>query len=241
MNKRKLIFFVPILLILIGGYYIFDYYTGNHIEIDDVFKENASDDQVAEDQVAEDQSTVQSNEDLSLEPFDLNGDWEISEDSSVYLSIKTSKEEVNIRFSEVSGRWEINQAELNLTEANAIVGINSIDSGNGQRDSHVKGDRFLKAEQFPEATFQLHSIENWSTEWQSGQTNSILLTGDLTIKDITKSVTFETEVLPENEILKLKADTSVTFDDFGMKNPHTVLLDTENDVLITLQLVLIKK
>ncbi|WP_160646473.1 YceI family protein [Chengkuizengella marina] len=234
MNKRKLIFIVASLLILICGYYIFDYYTGNHIIIDDVFKESATKD------VKEQSDDVQSSENFTVESFDWDGEWEISEDSAVYLSIKTSKEEIIIQFSEVSGSWEINQTEPNLMEANAIVNINSIDSGNGQRDSHIKGDRFLQAEPFPEATFQLHSIENWSNEWQSGQTNFILLTGDLTIKDITKTVTFETEVLSENDILKLKADTTVTFNDYGMNNPHTVLLDTENDVLITLQLVLNK-
>ncbi|MDP5272924.1 YceI family protein [Chengkuizengella axinellae] len=235
MKKNKLLISSVIaLVIIIGGYFAFDYYAGNHIEINDVFEETEENETMVQDE----QPAAQSNTDFTSEELDLNGEWEITEDSNVYLSIKTSKEEVNIQFSDVSGQWNINQNEPNLVEAEATVGITSIDSGNSQRDSHVQGLRFLDAEQFSEATFELQSIEQFPDLWLSGETNSILLKGDLTIKGITNQVTFEAEVLPENDELKLKAETIVTFNDFGMENPHTVVLDTENDVKITLQLVL---
>ncbi len=61
----------------------------------------------------------------------------------------------------------------------------SFDSGDANRDGHVKGADFFDVEQFPELTFT-------STELSAaGETYE--LTGDLTIRGITSPVTFETE------------------------------------------------
>ncbi|WP_155703560.1 hypothetical protein [Paenibacillus psychroresistens] len=42
-------------------------------------------------------------------------------------------------------------------------------------------------------------------------------------------------------MLKLKGDTTVTFADFGLTNPHLVTLTTQEDIKIILQLVLSDK
>ena len=59
--------------------------------------------------------------------------------------------------------------------------VNSIDTQNEQRDTHLKGDDFFNAEKFPKITFVSTGIEK-----KSG--NESLVTGDLTIRDITKPI-----------------------------------------------------
>ena len=59
--------------------------------------------------------------------------------------------------------------------------VNSIDTQNEQRDTHLKGDDFFNAEKFPKITFVSTGIEK-----KSG--NESLVTGDLTIRDVTKPV-----------------------------------------------------
>ncbi|MFC5137335.1 YceI family protein [Actinomycetospora rhizophila] len=62
-----------------------------------------------------------------------------------------------------------------------VIAANSLNTGQEQRDGHVQGDDFLAVNVYPEITFRSTSVE------QDGDTYNI--TGDLTIRDITKSVT----------------------------------------------------
>ncbi|MGZ3778881.1 MAG: YceI family protein [Mucilaginibacter sp.] len=64
--------------------------------------------------------------------------------------------------------------------------INSVDTGQEQRDAHLKGADFFDAEKYPHITFKSTSITKESDD-------DYELTGDLTIKGITKPVTFEVE------------------------------------------------
>lgn len=59
--------------------------------------------------------------------------------------------------------------------------VNSIFTNSEQRDSHLKSDDFFAAEKFPKLRFTSKSITKKSEENYS-------LTGDLTIRDVTKSV-----------------------------------------------------
>ena len=93
--------------------------------------------------------------------------------------------------SKVRGQFTDAAATLDLAEdvadskINATIKTASFDSGDANRDGHVRGADFFDVEQFPELTFASTSITG------SGETYQ--LTGDLTIRGITKPVTFETE------------------------------------------------
>jgi polyisoprenoid-binding protein YceI len=63
--------------------------------------------------------------------------------------------------------------------------INSIDTNNEQRDTHLKSDDFFNAEKFSELKFVGKKYES------SGDTAK--LHGDLTIRDVTKPVTVNVE------------------------------------------------
>ncbi|MNC71112.1 YceI-like domain protein [compost metagenome] len=66
------------------------------------------------------------------------------------------------------------------------------------------------------------------------------MTGTLTVKGIEKEVTFDSQAVYSGGQLMLSGTTTVTFADFGMKNPHSIVLDTENDLEVRLELVLSK-
>ncbi|MEO6523369.1 MAG: YceI family protein [Mucilaginibacter sp.] len=59
--------------------------------------------------------------------------------------------------------------------------VNSIDTNQEMRDGHLKGAEFFDAEKYPKITFKSTAITADS------------LTGDLTIKDVTKPVTLDLE------------------------------------------------
>ena len=62
----------------------------------------------------------------------------------------------------------------------------SIDTGNGQRDEHLRNGDFLEVEKYPTITFV-------STKVEQTDGNTYAVTGDLTIKDVTKPVTVNFE------------------------------------------------
>lgn len=63
--------------------------------------------------------------------------------------------------------------------------INSIDTGNGDRDGHLKSGDFFDAEKYPAITFKSTSVEKDGGDY--------VIKGDLTIKDVTKAVKLNAE------------------------------------------------
>ena len=93
--------------------------------------------------------------------------------------------------SKVRGRFTDASAEAriggSLAEASlhATVKTAGFDSGDANRDGHVKGPDFFDVETFPEMTFRATSVE--------GDGEDYTLTGDLTIRGITKPIELEVE------------------------------------------------
>lgn len=96
----------------------------------------------------------------------------------------------------------------------------------------------MNAAQFPEAVFTLKDFGNFPQEWKEGEKVSFDMNGTLTVKGISKDVTFKSEAMYSQGVISMEGSAVVTFDDFGMQNPHTVLLDSQNDVTVQLRLQL---
>lgn len=78
----------------------------------------------------------------------------------------------------VAAKEDFSDAKINFT-----VDVNSINTDNSNRDGHLKSDDFFNAEKFPSMTFK-------STSFKKKSGNMYELTGDLTIRDVTKKATF---------------------------------------------------
>lgn len=76
------------------------------------------------------------------------------------------------------------------TPANSNLQLNikaaSIDTRNADRDAHLRSNDFFDMEQFPEITFV-------SSAFDKVEADTYRVTGDLTIKGVTKAVTFDLE------------------------------------------------
>jgi len=95
--------------------------------------------------------------------------------------------------STVTGSFKTFEGELETTNddfTGAIISfsldVDSIDTNQPQRDGHLKSAEFFDAEQFPKITFK-------STSFTKEDDGEYKLTGDLTIKGVTKSETLEVE------------------------------------------------
>ena len=235
MKKKYIVPIVAVVVVLIGigGYTLFGNFTGNNVKIDSVL------DQTEEVSTSDSSSTDSSGASIAVE--EINGDWDIASDSKVYWSVTTSQETVNFVDEEVTGTWRVDVNNPTTMTGEGTVDLNALDSGNSQRDSHVKeGAEYLNISEHPEATFVTTTFSELPADWTEGSVVPLTIEGTLTIKGMEKEVQFESEAMYKGGQLLLSGNTVVTFADFGMENPHSVVMDTENDLTIQLELVLEK-
>ncbi|PYE51240.1 YceI family protein [Paenibacillus barcinonensis] len=218
-----------------GGYYFTNSYLGNNVEIEQVLPAST-----AASAKATDSGSTAKVENKTAGAEKLSGDWNISQGSKVYFSVTTSQETVNFVDEQVSGKWSLNDQDPAKSTAEGQIEMSGIDSGNSQRDEHVKSADFFDMAQYPQATFKATSFEGMPAEWTEGQTVDVKMKGTLTVKGIEKPVTFDAKAAYQNNQVLLSGTTKVTFEDFGMKNPHSVVLSTENDIQVRLELKLAK-
>ncbi|MEU7483499.1 YceI family protein [Streptomyces sp. NPDC042319] len=94
----------------------------------------------------------------------------------------------NVRgsFGEHEGTLRLDGANPAASTASIDVKIDSIDTGIADRDGHLKSADFFDAEKFPLMTFRSTAVEQTDSE-------TYRVTGDLTIKDVTKPLTIDLE------------------------------------------------
>ncbi|MNN08437.1 hypothetical protein D3C81_1212910 [compost metagenome] len=210
---------------------------GNNVEIESVIPNQS---QSANNSGTADANETGSSAGTAVTAEQLNGTWNIAEESKVYWSVTTSRETVNFENEAVSGSWTVNLEDSAVMTGEGSVEMSALDSGNGQRDEHVKDADFLSVSEFPQSTFTVNSFSELPVEWTEGTAVPVEMQGTLTVKGIEKEVTFNSQAVYSGGQLLLSGTTTVTFDDFGLKNPHSVVLDTENDLEVRLELALNK-
>jgi polyisoprenoid-binding protein YceI len=89
-------------------------------------------------------------------------------------------------FKDFTGTVSFDGKDITKGSAEFTVHVASINTGNDQRDGHLKSDDFFAAEKFPTITFK-------AKKSVKGDGGKFRLTGDLTIRDVTKEVTFDCE------------------------------------------------
>lgn len=89
-------------------------------------------------------------------------------------------------FKKFDATLEVDEEELENAKVYFEADIDSVDTKNEQRDAHLKSDDFFNAEQFPKMIFKSTKIERVDDD-------EFKMTGDLTIRDITKSVDLKVE------------------------------------------------
>ncbi|MDQ6844568.1 MAG: YceI family protein [Bacteroidota bacterium] len=119
-------------------------------------------------------------------------------------------------FKKFSGTLEADKGDFSDAKVNFTIDATSIDTNNEQRDGHLKSEEFFDAEKYPELKFVSTSVSKQSDD-------EFLLTGDLTIRDVTKPVELNVEYGGETKDLygqnKIGFDVSgkINRQDYGLK------------------------
>lgn len=126
----------------------------------------------------------------------------------------------HMMFTNVKGHFDAYDAHIafedNLNEASFDFNaqVNSITTNNKDRDNHLKSADFFDVEQFPSLNFKSTGIK------ENGK--KLEITGDLTIKGITKPITLKgdcSEIMKDpwgNNRLGLSLEGAINRKDFGL-------------------------
>jgi polyisoprenoid-binding protein YceI len=90
----------------------------------------------------------------------------------------------NVKGSFTGFNASIDGADFTAAPVALQIDVNTISTNNADRDAHLKSGDFFETEKYPHITFQ-------STGWQKISEEEYKMTGNLTIKGTTKSITLD--------------------------------------------------
>ncbi|OZS77935.1 hypothetical protein CF394_09275 [Tetzosporium hominis] len=136
--------------------------------------------------------------------------------SSIGFSVKHMMvSKVRGNFNDFSANLEGNEQDLSGATIEFTIDVASINTNNTDRDNHLRSGDFFDVETYPSITFK-------ATDIQSKGGDEYKITGDLTIKDVTKPVTFDAEYEGKGtnpwgqEVVAFSADAKINRKDFGL-------------------------
>ena len=159
--------------------------------------------------------------------------------SQVTFSVKHMMvSKVRGRLGKLSGKLELDPARPQDADFEIAVDVAGIDTGDDRRDGHLRSGDFFDAETHPAITFKSNAI------FAKGE-GRYTASGDLTIRGVTRPVSFDIELLgiagDARGATKLGATASTTIDrtDFGltwnMPVPNGVLVGEKVKIEVDLQ------
>jgi polyisoprenoid-binding protein YceI len=119
------------------------------------------------------------------------------------------------RFTQFGGSIDLDPADIGSAKGRIEIDTASIDTGNEQRDAHLRSPDFFDVERYPKMTFEVKSIE-------PKRDDHYRVVGDLTIKDVTREVELDYEHAGEgkdpygNRRLGGSLSTTIKRSDWGL-------------------------
>ncbi len=142
-------------------------------------------------------------------------------------------------FKLFNGSMENSKPDYSDAKISFNVDVNSINTDNEKRDAHLKGDDFFNAEKYPAMKFE-------STSFSPEGGNKYKLTGNVTIRDVTKPVTFDvtyggTVNAMGGTRIGFKAKTTIDRFDYNLKWDKTIetggmVVSKEVDITVNVEL-----
>jgi polyisoprenoid-binding protein YceI len=91
-------------------------------------------------------------------------------------------------FDKYTGVINIDEKDPTKSVVNVDIDVNSVNTKVAKRDAHLKGPDFFDAANHPKMTFKSTKIE------KGAKPNTYKVTGDLTMRGVTKPITLDVEV-----------------------------------------------
>src|SRR4051812_12316997 len=118
------------------------------------------------------------------------------------------------QFTEFSGTAHVDVENPSASKVSLTIDANSIDTGNPQRNGHLLSGDFFETEAHPNLTFESTEVSRDGDDWT--------ITGDLSIKGVSKPVTIDFEFTGSakdpfgNDRIGFEGRTTINRKDWGL-------------------------
>jgi polyisoprenoid-binding protein YceI len=155
--------------------------------------------------------------------------------SSVGFTIRHVFSQLPGSFSQFTGVLTVDRDNVENSSAEAVIQVGSVTTANAQRDHHLKTPDFFDAAKFGTITFK-------SKSWKKTGEETYDVTGDLTIKDVTKEVVLKVTSLgfgpgmTGKPVSGWSATTTINRNDYGVVGPAMLGKAVGNEVTISISI-----
>lgn len=115
------------------------------------------------------------------------------------------------RFTGVRGTAEVNDADPQKGSVDVVIDTRTLKASNPVSEGELRGPDFFSVAKYPSMHFKSRSIRGKST-------SSYDLTGDMTVRGITRPITLHVELQPPDSagVRQMRATTRIRRSDFDM-------------------------
>jgi polyisoprenoid-binding protein YceI len=165
--------------------------------------------------------------------------------NTVIFKTDAPLESINGTASGISGTVSFDPENPGGIKGKIVVAAKSLHVGNPTMKEHMHGDGWLDVAKHPEISFEVVSTRNAKTE---GNATTLEVTGNMTIKGVTKSLTVPAKVTylkdklkarggsnKDGDLLVLRASFQIKRSDFGI-NSSKVEEKVSNEIELTFSL-----
>jgi polyisoprenoid-binding protein YceI len=149
----------------------------------------------------------------------------VDKGSSVKFTIRNFGLNVTGNLTGLKGQLQFNPANSSTAAFNATVSASTINTGNGLRDDHLKKEDYFDVAKFSQLSFASTKISN------TIKAGTFLLTGIITIRDVSKQVSFPFTAIPNSDGYLFEGTFTINRRDFGVGGKSFVLSDNVTIVL----------
>ena len=138
----------------------------------------------------------------------------------------------------IEGQFEVDPANPQTVSLGTVtIDISQFTSDSSRRDNALR-DRYLQSAQFPLAVFEPTAVEGLPASVEQGVDYPVMISGNLTVREVTHPVTFNTVVRLESDRISGRAQTTLLMSDFGF-GPISIagMLNTEDEIRVTFDFV----
>lgn len=138
----------------------------------------------------------------------------------------------------VSGSIAFRPDGLVIPELSGIeVDLQSLKSDSEKRDKYLRG-KSLESNLFPTTLFLPNEVTGFAWPMVPGEDYTFEMVGDMTVRDVTRAITWTVQASFDGERVVGKANTRFTFGDFQMNVPSVfVVISVEDDIRLELHFV----
>ena len=115
-------------------------------------------------------------------------------------------------------------------QSKITINLASLTSDESRRDGFIQR-RTLQTSQFPNAIFTVTEVTGLPAALPNEGDHTFMLTGDLTIKDVTKPVSWDVTASFSPQEVTGSANTSITFEQFELDKPSVLIVLSLADTL----------